>query len=984
MIMGRHRPPCGVEELEVRALPSISSFPDTSSRILPLSDQLNSVSDTLVRFIATHYAGTQKLTPAENARYRTVNPDWVLLNYKLATTSGPVPYIHNGTWTSDWPDVTSHEDWFMHNADDQRLTNSHWQWDLNDITNPAWRQYWLNQVIGDLRLNGAQGIFADSFEAGIGGWWFDQYDVRFAGTNAGNPAVWPNGYTWLQQLQDLVGYMQDGLRATPEQFVYLPNVDGLNTGWANVDYARSDGAFMEGFGAWNNSPGDWALGMNRALPLSAAGKVLIMETGYADPDTSSAGIQEREFLLGTYLLLKGSHTYINTGADGGPNGVAYFPEYGLDLGPAVTPVASDVSQYAWDGVYRRDFQNGIVLVNATSSTATLNLGQTYNQVVPSGGGALLDSQIDASGHYIGGSVGYTPTSSVTLAPGSAVILMRAANAAPLHFDFGTSTSPVATGYTQVTEATAYNPAQGYGWLSGAIDSRDRGVGDDRQRDFNFTQDGTFAVDIANGSYLVTVLLGDASAPHDQIGVFLEGAQVDSVTTAAGQWATRTYAVTVNDGQLTLRLRDLGGNDPNAVLNALDVVPGTAPFQVIASTPGGQGSGPVDHFTLTFSSAVQAGSFTLADVDSLTGPNGAITPTAVNMDSPTVYEVDFPSQSAPGAYTLVVGPQILDANGHPMDQNGNGVPGEVPQDQYTASFTVLAAGVRHFDFGTATSPVAAGYTQATEATAYSQTQGYGWLSGSIDSRDRGQGDDLQRDFNFTQDGTFAVDVANGTYTVTLLLGDASAPHDQMGVFLEGAQVDSLTTAAGQWATRAYTVAVNDGQLTLRLRDLGGIDPNAVLNSLVITPVMQTAPSRFDFGPATSPVATGYRQVTETTTYTAAQGFGWLAGVIDSRDRGVGDDLQRDFDFTTDGTFAVDVANGSYSVTLQMGDASSGHDQMGVFLEGTQVDSVTTAAGQWASRTYAVTVSDGQLTLRLRDLGGIDPYVVLNSLVIVAAS
>src|SRR5581483_6361490 len=266
-----------------------------------------------------------------------------------------------------------------------------------------------------------------------------------------------------------------------------------------------------------------------------------------------------------------------------------------------------------------------------------------------------------------------------------------------------------------------------------------------------------------------------------------------------------------------------------------------------------------------------------------------------------------------------------------------------------------------------SPVASGYTQVTEATAYTQARGFGWLSGSVDSRDRGTGDDLQRDFDFTQDGTFAVDVANGTYTVSLLMGDAATGHDQMGVFLEDSQVDSVTAAGGQWLSRTYTATVSDGQLTLRLRDLGGSDPNVVLNSIDITPVMLTAPSRFDFGPASSPVAAGYRQVTEATTYTAAQGYGWLAGVIDSRDRGQGDDLQRDFDFTQDGTFAVDVANGTYNVTLLMGDAFAPHDQMGVFLESSQVDSVTTQAGQWLTRTYAVTVNDGQLTLRLRDLG-----------------
>src|SRR5207302_1409133 len=110
--------------------------------------------------------------------------------YRLATASGPVDYIHNGQWTSDWNSVTPHEDWFMHNASNQRLTNSQWNWDLHDVMNPGWRQYWLNSVIADMRIEGAQGVFADSFDAGIGGFWFDQYDARFAGANAGNPAVW--------------------------------------------------------------------------------------------------------------------------------------------------------------------------------------------------------------------------------------------------------------------------------------------------------------------------------------------------------------------------------------------------------------------------------------------------------------------------------------------------------------------------------------------------------------------------------------------------------------------------------------------------------------------------------------------------------------------------------------------------------------------------------------------------------------------------
>ena len=120
---------------------------------------------------------------------------------------------------------------------------------------------------------------------------------------------------------------------------------------------------------------------------------------------------------------------------------------------------------------------------------------------------------------------------------------------------------------------------------------------------------------------------------------------------------------------------------------------------------------------------------------------------------------------------------------------------------------------YFDFGTASSPVSAGYTQVTETTLYGPTWGYGWQRGNVASRDRGTSGDLNRDFNFTPDGAFAVDVPNGTYSVSVTLGDAWVAHDQMGVYLEGALVDIVTLAANQFATRTYSVSVRDGQLSL---------------------------------------------------------------------------------------------------------------------------------------------------------------------------
>ena len=403
---------------------------------------------------------------------------------------------------------------------------------------------------------------------------------------------------------------------------------------------------------------------------------------------------------------------------------------------------------------------------------------------------------------------------------------------------------------------------------------------------------------------------------------------------------------------------------------------------------------------------------------------------------------------------------------------------------------------HYDFGTSNSPVTAGYNPVSEGTNYTTARGYGWQSGTINGRDRSTGSALERDLNFTSDGTFVVNVPNATYSVTVRLGDKGPHvHDLMGVYLEGAQVDTVSTGKTEVTNRTYEVQVTDGQLTLRLRDQGGTDPNASIVGLDIVTVVSplaalasipelpsiptlsisassfseaagsgaatgtvtrtgvttspltvslsssdtseaTVPStvtilagqstatfavnavddtdvdgmqsvtiaatatgydpgscsvqvtdddrppfaaHYDFGTSTSPVVPGYNQVSEGTNYTGARGYGWQSGTIKSRDRGIGSYLERDLNLTTDGTFVVDLPNGRYAVDLILGDTGAfSHDQMGVFFEGSLVDTVSTAIGQTVNRHHEVQVTDGQLTLRLRDQGGTDPNVCIQAL------
>ena len=48
---------------------------------------------------------------------------------------------------------------------------------------------------------------------------------------------------------------------------------------------------------------------------------------------------------------------------------------------------------------------------------------------------------------------------------------------------------------------------------------------------------------------------------------------------------------------------------------------------------------------------------------------------------------FPVQGRAGDYELVIGPNILDVAGLAMDENADGLYGQVPEDQYTAVWSI---------------------------------------------------------------------------------------------------------------------------------------------------------------------------------------------------------------------------------------------------------------------------------------------------------
>jgi Hypothetical glycosyl hydrolase family 15 len=135
--------------------------------------------------------------------------------------------------------------------------------------------------------------------------------------------------------------------------------------------------------------GDWQLQMNRVLGLVRRGKVILAQSYLAPSDLTARG-----FVLGSYLLIKGSHTFLNM--DIGQE-AQWFPEYGVDLGQPVGPPPANISALrAGGGVYVRKYAHGLVAVNPDSSAASLTLSGPMQLVRPVGGGAL-NAAADTSG-----------------------------------------------------------------------------------------------------------------------------------------------------------------------------------------------------------------------------------------------------------------------------------------------------------------------------------------------------------------------------------------------------------------------------------------------------------------------------------------------------------------------------------------------------------------------------------------------------------
>jgi hypothetical protein len=249
---------------------------------------------------------------------------------------------------------------------------SQWGWYLMN-PDSGWRSYWASSVLRQSALLADDGVFADSLSV-----------PQYLGASSFSPPLqyFVGEAAWTARIDRFMRYEKRRLRG---RLWFIPNAGSWITTRDCTNYSIADGVMIEGFAEGGPSSfyalGDWRLEMNRALGLIRRGRVLIAQSYLAQGD-----VRARTFVLNSYLLIKGSHTFLNMDIGQMPQ---WFPEYGVPLGRALAPPPASVDALRMaGGLYVRHYAHGLVAVNPDERAHRLSLRRPARLVVPVGGGAL--------------------------------------------------------------------------------------------------------------------------------------------------------------------------------------------------------------------------------------------------------------------------------------------------------------------------------------------------------------------------------------------------------------------------------------------------------------------------------------------------------------------------------------------------------------------------------------------------------------------
>ena len=296
-------------------------------------------------------------------RAKELSPNITILGYR--DIMGILPSF------DDWEEVNSHEDWFLHDVNGNRLINKKWGWYAMDVGNTGWRNHYANYVKDKLDNSLFDGVFADdtwnSFPAGSGynPWTVPIEDVPVEIKNR-----------WHGDMLEMIRFVKESIGEkllivnTRNDGDYIDACDGkmeeefVHPHWYALDEYHDDYI-------------NWGRKVESLKNISQRGKYYIAQSGTIIPENPTESDLDKVrdmtiYCLSSYLLgVSGGNATFGFSNNYSIDGYVYYPEFDVSLG-------SPVNEYYLIGsVYARDFADGKVLVNPTSLSSVVYLDGEY-------------------------------------------------------------------------------------------------------------------------------------------------------------------------------------------------------------------------------------------------------------------------------------------------------------------------------------------------------------------------------------------------------------------------------------------------------------------------------------------------------------------------------------------------------------------------------------------------------------------------------
>jgi hypothetical protein len=325
-------------------------------------------------------------------RLKAANPSLKILIYK--DLSGMVERdqwggVSTGVATQD---AAAHPEWFLQNTSGQRFTfrNYSWIW-AADVGNAGYQQKWADNVLAEMGSKGWDGVFIDDTNPSME----YHYDVA-------SVAKYPTDATYQaatgSALQAIGARFRSAGKLAIPNFGFWKDYPAVINDW--LKYV--DGGMNENFvkvgdtaaAAGYDRASVWETQLQSIKDAEAQGKLYLGVSHSANSDGAAAQYGYATMLLAgagkATFALHGDYTNEN-----------WFSVYDYAIG---TPAATETREAS--GVHRRKFTNGLVLVNPTAASVSVQFGGAYT-----------------------GS-GLTNATAATLPAHSALILAKAGGGAP--------------------------------------------------------------------------------------------------------------------------------------------------------------------------------------------------------------------------------------------------------------------------------------------------------------------------------------------------------------------------------------------------------------------------------------------------------------------------------------------------------------------------------------------------------------------------